>query len=154
MTKILTTHQLDMIPAGEKVLAGGCFDVLHPAHSTFLKNAKKKGNILIILLESDENIKKTKGNNRPLNRQITRAENLSKLGIVDIIILLEMPTSSEYYYNLVKSLRPDIIAVTSNDPLLDIKKDQARLVQGKVVEVMKRDNRYSTTRKKKKKSNL
>lgn len=154
MTKILTTHQLDMIPDGKKVLAGGCFDVLHPAHSTFLNNAKEKGNILIILLESDENIKKTKGDNRPLNRQITRAENLSKLGIVDIIILLEMPTSSEYYYNLVKSLRPDIIAVTSGDPLLDIKKDQAHLVQGEVVEVMKRDNRYSTTRTLKGKSNL
>lgn len=154
MTKILTTHQLNTIPNGKKVLAGGCFDVLHPAHSTFLGNAKDKGNILIVLLESDENIRKIKGSNRPLNNQITRAENLSKLGIVDIIILLEMPTSSEYYYNLVKSLRPDIIAVTSDDPLLNIKKDQAKLVQGKVVEVMKRDKRFSTTQILKEKNSI
>ena len=146
MSKILEDKQLNEIAGVEIDLVGGCFDVLHPAHIEFLKRAKQQGSTLVLLLESDENIKKIKGNNRPLNNQLVRAENLSKLNIVDYIILLNMPDSSHYYYNLVKSIHPDIIAVTSNDPLLSIKKEQAEMVGGKVVVVMKRDENYSTTK--------
>lgn len=146
MTKILKDNEIDKIEKNKLVLAGGCFDVIHQAHIEFLEKSKSEGKILVLLLESDENIKRIKGNDRPLNNQLVRAENLSKLNIVDYIILLNMPDSSQYYYNLVKSIHPDIIAVTSNDPLLSIKKEQAEMVGGKVVVVMKRDENYSTTK--------
>jgi len=42
------------------VLAGGCFDILHPGHIAFIEKAKEKGDILIILLESDEKINERK----------------------------------------------------------------------------------------------
>ena len=44
-----------------KVLVGGCFDVIHIGHIQFLKRAKSFGDCLIVLLESDENIKRLKG---------------------------------------------------------------------------------------------
>jgi FAD synthetase len=133
--------------ANEKItLVGGCFDIIHPGHLEFLKRANKLGNKLAVMLESDENIRKIKGSNRPLNNQNTRANNLSKILYVDYIILLNNPESSQYYYNLVKSISPAIIAVTSDDPLIEVKKEQANSVQGIVVEVMKRDLNHSTTK--------
>lgn len=143
---VIHDHELHKIGDGKIVVAGGCFDILHPAHVEFLKKAKALGDNLVILLESDENIKKLKGQNRPLNSQNTRAENLSKLSIADYIILLSIPETQDYYYNLVKLLQPAIIAVTEGDPLLGIKKEQAKLVGGKVVTVMSRNEKYSTSK--------
>ncbi len=146
MTKILTDSNFADIPKEGIVLAGGCFDVIHLAHIKFLKLAKEKGQFLVLLLESDENIRQMKGKYRPVNNQITRAENLSKLETVDYIILLKKPTSSNYYENIVKSIQPDIIAVTKGDPMLSVKKLQAEEVNGKVIEVMERNKEFSSTR--------
>lgn len=128
------------------VLVGGCFDILHPAHIEFLKRAKEKGDVLVVLLESDENVKKLKGENRPMHKQRERAENLSLIESVDVIVMLSFPDSPNYYYNLVNLLHPDIIAVTKGDPLLEVKKDQANMVGGKVAEVMERIEKHSSTR--------
>lgn len=146
MSKILQDSEIEKAKSNGTVLVGGCFDVLHPGHLEFLKLSKSKGNNLVVLLESDENVRKMKGEKRPLNNQLVRAENISNIQFVDAVILLKKPESSQYYYNLVKLLEPDIIAVTSLDPLIKVKKDQAKMVGGKVVEVMKRDLRYSTTK--------
>ena len=146
MSIILKDSQTKEIASKGIVLAGGCFDLIHPGHLEFLKRSKQLGKTFVLLLESDENIKRKKGEDRPLNNQIVRAKNISKLGIVDYIILLKNPDSSQYYYNLVKSIQPDIIAVTTPDPLIEAKKEQAEMVGGKVVEVMKRDENYSTSK--------
>lgn len=144
MSKIVEDDHISSLPKNS-VLVGGCFDVLHPGHIEFLKRSKSLGKTLHLLLESDESISKKKGTSRPLNTQIVRAQNLSKIEFVDEIILLKNPKSSQYYYNLVKLLHPDIIAVTSDDPLLKIKQAQADMIGGRVVEVMQRDKRYSTS---------
>jgi cytidyltransferase-like protein len=49
---------------GKIVLAGGSFDILHIGHVKFLSEAKGAGDYLIILLESDQKVKKVKGSNR------------------------------------------------------------------------------------------
>lgn len=146
MHKIINDSEIFQIKDNGLVLVGGCFDILHPAHLEFFKVAKKQGKYLAVFLESDENIKHLKGVNRPLNNQITRAENLSEISDIDYIILLKMPVSSKYYYDLVKNLSPDIIAVTSGDPLIEVKIHQANMVGGKVVEVIKRDTKHSSTK--------
>ena len=55
------------------MLVGGCFDVLHLGHIKFLQAAKKIGDILFVFVESDENVKKIKGEARPINNQTERA---------------------------------------------------------------------------------
>lgn len=145
MNKILLDSDASKLPPNS-VLAGGCFDVIHSGHVEFLDKSKSLGKKLCLLLESDESIREKKGKGRPLNNQSIRAENLSKLDTVDYIILLKKSDSSLYYYNLVKLLHPAIIAVTADDPLLDTKKEQANTVEGRVVSVMDRDNRYSSTK--------
>ena len=70
------------------VLAGGCFDVLHPGHIVFLEKAKKAGDYLVVLLESDKKIRKLKGKGRPVHSQKERAEILSALKSVDSVVCL------------------------------------------------------------------
>ncbi len=128
------------------VLAGGCFDVLHKAHEKFLVNAKKSGDILIILLESDENIKKLKGHDRPQNNLEQRALTLESLGFIDLVVKLSPKVSDKYYYKLTKLIQPDIIALTKNDPLTDKKNIQAESVGGRTKIIMDRDENFSSTK--------
>jgi len=128
------------------VLVGGCFDVLHLGHIVFLNKAKNLGDKLIVLLESDENIKKNKGNNRPINNQENRAKILESLRMVDQVIKLpEMKTDDEYL-EIIKKIRPTIIAVSENDINLINKKNQAKQVRAKLVKVTKLIPQQSTSR--------
>ena len=142
---IIKDTEIKKIKEKNVVLVGGCFDILHPAHIEFLKRAKEQGDLLVILLESDGNVKRLKGEKRPVYNQNTRAVNLSNLSIVDYVILLKTPDNPQYYYNLVNLLRPAIIAVTKDDPLIDIKTKQAEGVNGKVEIVIDRDKQYSSS---------
>jgi len=114
------------------VLVGGCFDVLHIGHIRFLQEAKKLGDMLFVFLESDEKVKKLKGEGRPLFKQNERAIVLSAISYVDYVITLPFISTDEGYNELVLSLKPDIIAVTENDPYLEKKRMQADLVKGKL----------------------
>lgn len=128
------------------VLAGGCFDVLHIGHIIFLKNAKKYGDFLFVLLESDEKIKEIKGKNRPINGQSDRAEILSSFYFVDYVILLPLFKTNIEYDNLIKAIKPAIIATTKGDKLEFHKKRQAKLINAKVVKVIKNISNKSTTK--------
>lgn len=151
MKNILTPKQLDstlksLTKLDKKiVLAGGCFDIIHLGHITFLQKAKQKGDILIVLLESDETIKKLKGHNRPINSQKTRAKVLSSLKPVDFVVLLPKITSDGQYDALVKTIKPQIIAVTKGDPNILHKIRQAELTGARVVEVTNKITYHSTT---------
>lgn len=120
---------------GQLVLVGGCFDILHIGHLTFLKEAKKKGDILVILLESDETIRESKGPKRPINLQTDRAELLCALRMVDYVITLPPAMTNAQYDDLVISLKPAIIATTEGDPTRHHKQRQAELVKGMVIDV-------------------
>lgn len=145
MNKIIEDSHISSISGEKIVLVGGCFDILHKAHLDFLSKSKQLGDFLVVLLESDENIRNMKGKDRPINNQQSRAEQLSQIDDVDYVILLKKPDSSKYYYNLVNLLRPAIIAVTSDDPLITLKKEQAEQVGGRVVAVMDRNKAFSST---------
>ena len=117
---------------GRAVLTGGCFDILHIGHVRFLSEAKKMGDHLVVLLESDKNVKKLKGENRPVFIQKERAEMLSALGSVDLVVLLPTMENDSDYLNLIRKIKPDIIAVTENDPHLEKKKGQAKQIGGEL----------------------
>lgn len=145
MTKILKDTDVNLIKEKNIVLVGGCFDILHKGHVEFLNKSKQLGDTLVVLLENDSNVKKLKGKGRPINNQDTRSSNLTQLESIDYVVLLRTPDSFNYYYNLVNLLKPDIIAITKGDPLIEIKRDQARVVGARVVEVMERNTQHSST---------
>jgi rfaE bifunctional protein nucleotidyltransferase chain/domain len=125
--------------AGQKiVLAGGCFDILHLGHLTFLEKAKSQGDVLFILLESDKAIKRIKGPDRPINPQLHRAKLLAALRVVDFVILLPEMTDKDSYDNLVKKISPDIIATTKGDSGFHHKARQAKMVGAKLISVISR----------------
>ncbi|KKQ02088.1 MAG: Glycerol-3-phosphate cytidyltransferase TagD [Candidatus Roizmanbacteria bacterium GW2011_GWA2_36_23] len=128
---------------GKTVLVGGCFDIIHLGHMQFLKNAKKEGDILIIALESDEFMKNRKYR-IPIHNQIQRAEILSEFSIVDLIILLPYFSTDDQYYQLVKKINPDVIAITENDPYIGNKQKQAKLTGAKVKVVLSQLPGFST----------
>lgn len=150
--KILTTEQgvevaKQIKTQGKKiVLVGGCFDILHIGHIAFLEKAKEQGDVLIIFLESDENIKKTKGPARPVNTQDDRAKILASLSIVDYVIKLSEITDNTNYDNLVIQLKPAIIATTAGDANRSHKERQAEKIGAKVVDVIESIQNKSTTK--------
>src|SRR3712207_2220983 len=101
MENILTLKQIGKIkqqyPNKKIVVVGGCFDILHYGHVTFLKNAFKEGDILVVALESDEYIQNKK-KRAPIHTQDQRAEILAALRIVSYIIKLPYFVSDEQYF--------------------------------------------------------
>ena len=145
MKKIIDQKQASKISAREKtsgkkiILTGGCFDVLHKGHIKFLENAKDDNSLLFVLLESDENIKKRKGNNRPINNQENRATILSNLSSVDYIIPLVGVTKNVEYDKLIVQIKPDLIALTKGDLQTEKREEQCRKFGAKIKIVNKFD---------------
>lgn len=86
------------------VTTNGCFDILHVGHVRYLKQAKELGDVLIICLNTDKSVKKLKGDSRPVNNELDRAEVLAGLRSVDYVILFDEDTPSE----LLAQIKPDI----------------------------------------------
>jgi len=151
MKKILSIEEA--IKAAQKlrkqnktiVLTGGFFDILHTGHIKFLRNAKKEGDYLFVLLEDNDKAKKIKGSKRPINSQKDRAKILSSLETVDFVVLLKNMTNNAQYDKIIIQMAPNVIATTYADPYIKHKRRQAKLVKGKVMCVIKRIYNHSTT---------
>ncbi len=128
------------------VIAGGCFDILHVGHLTFLEKAKEHGDTLCILIESDESIKKSKGEQRPINIQADRSKLVAALSMVDYVIELAPNMSNDDYDALVIDLKPAIIATTKGDKNRAHKERQAAIINAKVIDVVDPVENQSTTR--------
>ena len=88
------------------VLANGCFDVLHVGHVRYLAAAKDLGDVLVVGINSDEQVRIQKGPGRPLMPAIERAELVASLLPVDFVTIFNEPTVEE----LLLALRPDFHA--------------------------------------------
>ena len=86
------------------VFTNGCFDILHSGHVRYLTAARELGDILIVGLNSDDSVRKLKGDGRPVNPAADRAEVLSGLRAVDHVVVFNEDTAEE----LVRRLQPDI----------------------------------------------
>jgi D-glycero-beta-D-manno-heptose 1-phosphate adenylyltransferase len=88
------------------VLANGCFDLFHVGHIRYLQAAKELGNILIVGINSDEQVRKLKGQHRPFMPENERAEIIDALACVDYVTIFTEPTVTE----LIRAVRPDFHA--------------------------------------------
>ncbi len=128
------------------VIAGGCFDILHAGHIKFLENAKKAGNVLFVLVESDSSVRSKKGPSRPVNKIGARLTVLSAIKFIDYLIPLAKMTKDEDYDTLMAEISPNIIATTNHDPNVAHKERQAKKIGAKVKYVTTRVRNISTTR--------
>lgn len=91
---------------GKKIVfTNGCFDILHIGHIRCLEEAKKRGDLLIVALNSDRSIRSIKGPSRPFTPEAERAEVLSALACVDYVVIFDEPDPLE----LISSLKPNIL---------------------------------------------
>jgi len=127
------------------VLVGGCFDVLHPGHITFLEKSKELGDLLVVLLESDEKVRKLKGTDRPVHTQKDRAKVLTALRFVDKVICLPFMESEAEYAQVIARIKPNIIAVTKGYPNISYHKQAANLAGAKIKYVTRLIGNYSTS---------
>jgi len=107
LTKIIQEHK----KRGQKVvLANGCFDLIHVGHIRYLKESKKKGDILVLALNSDSSIRKLKGEGRPILNQKERADIASSFYFIDYITFFDEPNVEK----ILLALKPDIHAKGSD----------------------------------------
>jgi D-beta-D-heptose 7-phosphate kinase/D-beta-D-heptose 1-phosphate adenosyltransferase len=87
------------------VFTNGCFDILHTGHISLLEQARAKGDVLIVGLNSDASVKRVKGEDRPINNEFDRAKIISALETVDAVVAFEEDTPFE----LICSLVPNVL---------------------------------------------
>lgn len=88
------------------VFANGCFDILHVGHVRYLEGAKALGDVLVVGINADEQVREQKGEGRPLVPERERAEIIAAIRAVDYVTIFPEPTVEA----LLLSLRPDIHA--------------------------------------------
>jgi D-beta-D-heptose 7-phosphate kinase/D-beta-D-heptose 1-phosphate adenosyltransferase len=87
------------------VFTNGCFDLLHPGHVAYLFEARALGDLLVVAVNTDESVRRLKGEGRPLNDVDSRAFVLAGLGCVDFVTSFHEDTPRE----LVRELLPDVL---------------------------------------------
>ena len=109
---------------GKKIVfTNGCFDILHAGHVRYLTAAKTFGDVLIVGLNSDESVRRLKGNSRPINSKLDRAEVLLGLKAVDHVIIFGEQTAEA----LIAEVKPNVY-VKGGDYSLDTL-PEAKIVQ-------------------------
>ncbi len=86
------------------ILTNGCFDVIHAGHVAYLREAKSLGDVLVVGMNSDTQVRAQKGEGRPVYSTGERAEILGELQCVDYVVVFEEPTA----HALIEAVRPDV----------------------------------------------
>lgn len=90
---------------GKVVFTNGVFDLLHPGHVDYLRQARALGQALIVALNSDRSVRAIKGPARPVNPEGERAEVLLALGAVDAVVIFDEDTP----HQIISAVQPDIL---------------------------------------------
>jgi len=88
------------------VLANGCFDILHAGHVRYLQGARALGDVLVVAVNSDQQVLRLKGPGRPILPERDRAELVASLQAVDLVTIFAEPTVTE----LLLAIKPDVHA--------------------------------------------
>lgn len=90
---------------GAVVFTNGVFDLLHPGHVRYLRDARALGDALIVAINSDRSVRANKGEGRPINPQAERAEMLLALEPVDAVTIFDEETP----HAVISAIQPDVL---------------------------------------------
>ncbi|MHC5003478.1 MAG: PfkB family carbohydrate kinase [Planctomycetota bacterium] len=91
--------------AGQRIVfTNGCFDVIHAGHVAYLREARSRGDVLVVAVNSDRQVRALKGEGRPIYGEAERLEILAELQCVDYLTAFDEPTVHE----LLRAVRPDV----------------------------------------------
>lgn len=136
-----TIEFLKNIEGQKLVFTNGCFDILHLGHVEYLNEAKSQGDKLIIAINSDRSVRQLKGDDRPINNEIDRANMLMNLKAVDWVVVFDEETPLE----IIKLIKPNVL-VKGGDwkPEQIVGSDFVISLGGEVKSLMFKDG-YSTS---------
>lgn len=127
---------------GERIVfTNGCFDILHPGHIAYMKQAKALGDRLIVAVNTDASVKRLKGEKRPINDLAHRMAVLEGIGAIDWVTWFDEDTPAE----IIKSLSPDVLVKGGDYAINDIVGADHVLATGGEVKVLTFVEGYSTT---------
>lgn len=127
---------------GEKVvMTNGIFDILHAGHVSYLANARKLGDRLIVAVNSDASTKRLKGETRPVNPLPQRMIVLGALGAVDWVVSFEEDTPQR----LIANVLPDLLVKGGDYKPEDIAGSKEVWANGGDVRVLNFEDGLSTT---------
>jgi D-beta-D-heptose 7-phosphate kinase/D-beta-D-heptose 1-phosphate adenosyltransferase len=87
------------------VFTNGVFDIVHPGHVRYLRDARALGDVLIVAVNSDRSVRANKGSDRPINPERERAEVLAALEFVDAVVVFDEETPHE----IVSRILPNVL---------------------------------------------
>ena len=103
------------------VLTQGSYDLVHIGHARYLEAAKKRGDVLIVGVDSDKKIQSRKGPERPVVPEDERVEMVLHLRPVDYVVLKKLEDPK---WQLIKTVRPDVLVATqetyTNDDITEL----------------------------------
>ncbi len=137
-----TENKRESLVGKKLVFTNGCFDILHPGHLHYLEAAKRKGDILIVGLNSDDSVKKLKGKNRPINDIDYRSHMLAGLEAIDYVIVFEEDTPLD----LIEKVNPDVLVKGADYSLDQVVGAKFVQSQGGVVILVPFLEGYSTSK--------
>ncbi len=114
------------------VVTNGCFDLLHVGHVTYLEQARRYGDLLLVGLNSDRSVRQFKGADRPVNTEQDRATVLAALESVSAVCIFDEPSAQSF----LEEARPDVYAKGGDYTLETLNQQERRAVEsrgGKVV---------------------
>jgi D-beta-D-heptose 7-phosphate kinase/D-beta-D-heptose 1-phosphate adenosyltransferase len=94
------------------VFTNGCFDLLHVGHVRFLEESRRRGDVLVVAVDTDASVRRVKGEGRPVLSEQERLRMLAALAAVDYVALFESAQLPE----ILASLKPDVLTKGSNYP--------------------------------------
>jgi len=125
----------------EVVFTNGVFDLLHPGHVRYLRDARREGDALVVAINSDRSVCAIKGPSRPINPEHERAEVLAALACVDAVVVFDEDDPQQ----IISRLQPDVL-VKGADWVLDaiIGRETVESRGGRVVRIPLAEG-YSTS---------
>jgi rfaE bifunctional protein nucleotidyltransferase chain/domain len=128
---------------GEKVVfTNGCFDILHLGHITYLFQAAEMGTKLVIGLNSDQSVRRLKGDSRPVQDEYARAIAISALECTDLVCIFDEDTPLE----LIKIVSPDFLIKGGDYSVKEIVGYQEVTASGGSVKTIPLIAGYATTK--------
>jgi D-beta-D-heptose 7-phosphate kinase / D-beta-D-heptose 1-phosphate adenosyltransferase len=123
------------------VFTNGCFDLLHSGHLYILNEAKKHGDILVVAINTDDSVKRFKGDARPIKKLEERIMLMSALEMVDFVTIFDQDTPRE----LISFLQPDVLVKGGDYQKEEIAGADVVQANGGEVVIIDYKNGYSTT---------